>query len=314
MFVVQFFNTAILLLLCNANLSEQGKLGSLFSFGSIPDFDAMWFNQIGYSMVYAMAYNIFWPLMEFCIYWGMRFTFRAMDRGFLSCNTYKTKKTTLQQYVELYSGPVFFIHYKYSFILNITFVTFTYGLGLPILFPLASLACLVLFIVEKFMIYYSYREPPAYDEKMNASVLGLLTWAPLLFLSFGYWMFSSKQLFSNDVQWFDQTSEVRVTNHVWYEVFTSSAYQIQPAFPLILTFWIVFIGVLTRNTLFKYIASHFRWLRVGQFELDEDLDNYFNSLDEHDRNWSIKEEENCREVMKMKILNDETFEKLKNTK
>jgi len=39
-------------------------------------------------------------------------------------------------------------------------------------------------------------------------------------------------------------------------------------------------------------------MRVGEFELDEDLPNYFRTLDDHDRQWSIKEEENCRNVMK----------------
>jgi len=53
---------------------------------------------------------------------------------------------------------------------------------------------------------------------------------------------------------------------------------------------------------------------VGEIELDEDLDNYFNTLDDHDRQWSIKEEENCRNVLNMKILTEYTLNKLKTTK
>lgn len=49
-------------------------------------------------------------------------------------------------------------------------------------------------------------------------------------------------------------------------------------------------------------------------ELDEDIDNYYNCLDDHDRKWSIMEEENSRSVMLMNILNNETLEKLKSTK
>jgi hypothetical protein len=101
--------------------------------------------------------------------------------------------------VDIYSGPLYFIHYKYSAILNITFVTFMYGLGLPILFPVAVLAFLVLYWVEKLMLYYSYRQPPMYDDKLNTSVLTKMTYAPLLFLIFGYWMYSNKQFLSNDV-------------------------------------------------------------------------------------------------------------------
>lgn len=49
-------------------------------------------------------------------------------------------------------------------------------------------------------------------------------------------------------------------------------------------------------------------------DIDEDIPSYYNCLDDHDREWSIKEEENVRNVLKMKILNDETLEKLKSTK
>ena len=67
-----------------------------------------------------------------------------------------------------------------------------YGVGLPVLFPIAACSFLILYLVEKTMIYYAYRQPPMYDEKLNNNVLSILTYAPLLFLSFGYWMFSSK--------------------------------------------------------------------------------------------------------------------------
>lgn len=78
---------------------------------------------------------------------------------------------TRQAYIELYAGPVFYMHYKYSMILNIIFVTFTFGAGMPILFPIATLTFLTLYILEKGMLYYGYREPPVYDEVLNEAVL-----------------------------------------------------------------------------------------------------------------------------------------------
>lgn len=66
-----------------------------------------------------------------------------------------------------------------------------YGIGLPILFPIAVISFLVLYLVERSMIFYSYRQPPLYDEKLNNNALEILSWSPLLFLIFGYWMFSS---------------------------------------------------------------------------------------------------------------------------
>jgi len=312
-FIVQFFNTAILLLICNASLKEQGF--GYFINGTIPDFNSIWFNDIGYSLVYAMIYNTFWPVMEFFIFWGMRFGYRLLDRGICSCNEYKTKKSTLQPYIELYSGPTFFIHYKYSFLLNVIFVTFMYGIGLPILFPVAAAAFFVIFMVEKLMIYYSYRQPPAYDEKLNTEVLKLMTWAPLFMMAFGYWMMSSKQLLSNDHLTFTTfANDVKTTDHIWYEVFTAEAYKWGPQLPLILMFWILLFATLFRGEMWAILGKWFpKQIKIAEWELDEDLDNYFHTLDDHDRNWSIKEEENSRSILNMRILNDYTLNRLKTT-
>ena len=57
----------------------------------------------------------------------------------------------------------------------------------------------------------------------------------------------------------------------------------------------------------------FPFLHIANFEIDEDLDNYFNTIDEEDRNWSIKEEENARSILGMHILDDETKEKFEKT-
>jgi hypothetical protein len=44
-FIVQFFNTALLLLMVNANMNEQGSILSLLSRDSgFPDFNTEWFN------------------------------------------------------------------------------------------------------------------------------------------------------------------------------------------------------------------------------------------------------------------------------
>lgn len=95
-FIVQFFNTALLLLLVNANMSEQGGFFDILSRDSgIPDFNTLWFNEIGTTLVGAMLFNVYWPVVEFFVFGGMRTAFRLLDRSF-SCNSNRTKKTTLQ--------------------------------------------------------------------------------------------------------------------------------------------------------------------------------------------------------------------------
>lgn len=51
---------------------------------------------------------------------------------------------------------------------------------------------------------------------------------------------------------------------------------------------------------------------VSEIELDEDIDNYWASLDNDHRNWTICEEKNSRELFSgLKMLTDEQFERVK---
>jgi len=95
-----------------------------------------------------------------------------------------------------------------------------YGIGIPVLFPIAAVSMATLYFVEKIMVYYVYRQPPMYDEKLNNNVLSLMTYAPLMLLAFGYWMLSSNQLMGNDVQYIEVPNTIPLTQHVWYQVFT----------------------------------------------------------------------------------------------
>jgi hypothetical protein len=213
--------------------------------------------------------------------------------------------------VDIYAGSIFYIHYKYAFILNVTYVTMMYGLGMPLLFPVAAITLFILYIVEKYEFFYVYRLPPMYDAKLNNAVLSILTWAPLLCLGFGYWMFSNNQLLHNDLHYQTEESPQPRSGHIWYSVFLKDGYVTPASLPLILFFWVFFVGTVFRNPIYKYLAYWFPdYVKVGDFEVDEDLDNYFHTLDQNDRNWSIVEEKNARENLNMKILTDYTLHQL----
>lgn len=141
-----------------------------------------------------MTLNSVFPLIEFGMYFGMRFLPRWIDRSYSCRHTdkYSTKTTSIMSYVDLYAGPEFQMHFKYSSILNITFVTFMFGLGLPLLFPYALLAMLILWLSETCLFYYSYRLPPMYDETLGNSVIQCMKSAPIFMMLFGYWFLSSK--------------------------------------------------------------------------------------------------------------------------
>ena len=79
------------------------------------------------------------------------------------------------------------MHFKYAAMLNVIFVTFTYGLTVPLLFPFAFLFFVVSIILERVTLAYSYRKPPMFDDALNKAALRMLKVAPLFMMMFGYW-------------------------------------------------------------------------------------------------------------------------------
>ena len=76
--------------------------------------------------------------------------------------------------------------------LVIVFVTFMFGFGIPVLFPIATLSLFVLYRVEKYMMYYFYKMPPMYEERITQEILSTLRFAPFLYLICGYWMLTNR--------------------------------------------------------------------------------------------------------------------------
>lgn len=74
-----------------------------------------------------------------------------------------------------------------------------YGLGLPILFPIAIVSYFIFWMTERYQVAYTYQLPPAMDDKMTKNALTILSYSPLLFLFNGFWMLSNRQIFDNVV-------------------------------------------------------------------------------------------------------------------
>ena len=149
----------------NADLSDfNNPLLSWLNAGYYSDFTVRWYKDVGKIITSTMTNIIFWPILEFCGFFTLRYLARFYDRGCCCCcRKNLTKKKTIQDYVDLYAGPVYFIHYKYSYILNVVFITFMFGAGIPILFFQALAALIVLYVCERLTLAYSCIPPPMYD-------------------------------------------------------------------------------------------------------------------------------------------------------
>ena len=78
-FLCIFFNTGFLLMLVNANLEMQGYLVAKHFKGGISDFDQNWFTNMGDTIVAAMVFNVWFPIVMEIINYGIRSAMRLKD-------------------------------------------------------------------------------------------------------------------------------------------------------------------------------------------------------------------------------------------
>lgn len=195
-FVCQFFNTGVLPMMVTANMQGQLPESWVKGFnlmGPDSDFNTQWFINIGSTILGAMQLNILMPVALECVYYVMRLAFRFKDRAKMALGQ-KTQCTTIQQYVNIWAGSLYLMQFKYSGILTIIYISFMFGAGMPMLFPLAAAAFYVLYLLETLSLHYIHQTPPAYDVELNDACLGKLQFAPLLLLGFGYWMTTNPML------------------------------------------------------------------------------------------------------------------------
>lgn len=93
-----------------------------------------------------------------------------------------------------------------------------YGLAIPLLFPIACIFFIVMYIVEKLSITYYYKKPPMYDEKLNESAIATLKWAPVFMMIFGYWIMGNRQIFHNYVAASERKTDPVETDHKGFNV------------------------------------------------------------------------------------------------
>jgi len=112
-------------------------------------------------------------------------------------NHFITRKTTRAPFKAIWSGTDYVIHFKYSGVLNIVYIAFFYGIGLPLLFPIAAMSIFSQWVNERFNVAYVNKLPPTLDDKLTNNAINMLKWAPLLLCFNGYWMLSNQQIFNN---------------------------------------------------------------------------------------------------------------------
>ena len=106
------------------------------------------------------------PLVGVAVGFGVPFIKQKLDsKG--THDIYVTKCTNMAKYKSIYGGAEYLIHFKYSEFLNLTYITMMYGLGIPMLFPVAALGMFIKYVSERIVLAYVVRQPPAMDDALT---------------------------------------------------------------------------------------------------------------------------------------------------
>jgi hypothetical protein len=164
-----FFNTALVIVLVQANFSEVGP-GWLFH-TQYTDYSPHWYTTVAPTIVGALIMQPFWPLIITAIATCVRFCKRMKDKSgpikVGKSRKYNTKKTQIGAYMDFYSGGEFMVHIRYAQMLKVMAIAMTFGMGMPILFPVAAFNFLVYWVLESYAITYQHALPPTMDNKLE---------------------------------------------------------------------------------------------------------------------------------------------------
>jgi len=81
-----------------------------------------------------MLVNAFMPYITVVTTVMMQQFYRALDGG----DPKKTKMTSMASFVATWGGYEYTVHFKFANLLVVIYVSMMYGMGMPILFPIAA--------------------------------------------------------------------------------------------------------------------------------------------------------------------------------
>jgi hypothetical protein len=278
-----------MMLLVNSNFDNTSIpiVKQLFN-GKFADFSDLWYIKLGgfYSqtiLIVGLA-----PLIELALELVMIKVKFYSDSGRLAYPSDKkisTKASTTQKLINSYAGPSMLFHYRYAFMMISIFTTMLFGVGIPILFPICLLNLCVQYVVDRIMTVYIYQEPPMFDSELTNTSLWFLQYAGALYLAFGFWMLSNKQIFSNEVHPIKYVGDISFTGHTIGRLNLHQASIVVLLVALCVIIYLVWLFL-------KYTVEAMCFSSSVEEELlgVEDLFNFYDSLHLQDLQFLIDEE------------------------
>eukprot|EP00929_Paragymnodinium_shiwhaense_P123848 TRINITY_DN9822_c0_g1_i1.p1 TRINITY_DN9822_c0_g1~~TRINITY_DN9822_c0_g1_i1.p1 ORF type:complete len:1130 (+),score=290.71 TRINITY_DN9822_c0_g1_i1:77-3466(+) len=194
LFLAQFVNTGMLVILVNFNL----KYGSLLEYveflgigkGAYDDVSAAWFIAIGTSIIITIAMQIISTTLPPL---AMSFIVTPLMTRFMSRSV-----VTQESLNDIYMLPQWNLALRLAQSLNVFFCIMMYSAGMPVLYSVGGLYCLVAYWMDKICLLWGSHRPPAYKEHVVKAAVNLFPAAAFLHAFFALWTFGKQSLFPSD--------------------------------------------------------------------------------------------------------------------
>lgn len=100
-----------------------------------------------------------------------------------------------EDYEEMYIGPEFLIDQRYSIVMCIAFTVMTYGIGMPLMYPIGMMFMISVYWVDKYLFLRFYRKPPMYDVVMNQTCVSIFNYSIVIHGMISLYVFSNDNNF-----------------------------------------------------------------------------------------------------------------------
>lgn len=97
--------------------------------------------------------------------------------------------------------------------MNQVFVVFTYGISLPILFPIVTVSLINMYMCERLQFAFLYRKPPLFDNSLNDLALKCLQFGPVSMFLVGFWQLGNRQIFFDEVNEKESIYDYQTSKH-----------------------------------------------------------------------------------------------------
>lgn len=202
MWVLQFFNTAIILLIVKNNLAGNGLiktalstvgLNGLFFNGDYSDFTPEWYDVVGITIFTTAFINGISPVFTFSQFALAKFS-RCIDRK-CTKNEKKTFKIVQEEYEAQYTGREIEYDNRLSVLIAMIWVVMMFSAAIPILYLAGVILCVTTYWTDKFLLLRFYRIPPRHGSNLAHRARNIIEWSLLIHLFTGMYMLSNPDIF-----------------------------------------------------------------------------------------------------------------------